>query len=80
MSLYHDAVSILSAPATGGSFKSRIYSSRSLRANPAQVYALIVEAAKWDTLLKEVIDNAGILKLEPKVLPLFLLCHILLRD
>ncbi|GES62176.1 NOL1/NOP2/sun domain protein [Aspergillus terreus] len=73
MSLYHDAVSILSAPATGGSFKSRIYSSRSLRANPAQVYALIVEAAKWDTLLKEVIDNAGILKLEPKLTPLLAL-------
>ncbi|KAL5359962.1 S-adenosyl-L-methionine-dependent methyltransferase [Aspergillus floccosus] len=84
MSLYHDAVSILSAPATGGSFKSRIYSSRSLRANPAQVYALIVEAAKWDILLKEVIDNAGILKLEPKLTPLLALLlvhdHLLAKN
>lgn len=68
MSLYYDAVSILTAPSsTGGSFKSRLYNSRTLKASPAQVYALIVEAAKWDILLKEVIDQAGVLKLEPKV-------------
>jgi putative methyltransferase len=68
MSLYYDAVGVLTAPAsTGGSFKSRLYNSRTLKASPAQVYALVVEAAKWDILLKEVIDNAGILKLEPKV-------------
>ncbi|KAL4788923.1 S-adenosyl-L-methionine-dependent methyltransferase [Aspergillus venezuelensis] len=68
MSLYYDAVSVLTAPnSIGGSFKSRLYSSRNLKANPAQVYALITEAAKWDVLLKEVIDQAGILKLEPKV-------------
>jgi putative methyltransferase len=68
MSLYYDAVSVLTAPSSaGGSFKSRLYNSRSLKASPAQVYALVVEAAKWDILLKEVIDQAGILKLEPKV-------------
>ncbi|KAL4943539.1 S-adenosyl-L-methionine-dependent methyltransferase [Aspergillus oleicola] len=78
MSLYYDAVSVLTAPAsTGGSFKSRLYNSRNLKANPAQVYALITEAAKWDVLLKEVIDQAGILKLEPKLTPLLslLLVH-----
>lgn len=68
MSLYYDAVSILTAPATGGSFKSRIYNARNIKASPAQVYALIIEASKWDILLKEVIEAAGILKLEPKVL------------
>lgn len=68
MSLYFDAVSVLTSPSsTGGSFKSRIYSSRNLKANPAQIYALITEASKWDILLKEVIENAGILNLEPKV-------------
>ncbi|KAL4762717.1 rRNA (cytosine-C5-)-methyltransferase RCM1 [Aspergillus foveolatus] len=70
MSLYYDAVSILTTPSSaGGSFKSRLYNSRNLKASPAQVYALITEAAKWDILLKEVIDQAGILKLEPKVVP-----------
>lgn len=67
MSLYYDAVSVLTAPSTGGSFKSRIYNSRSLKASPAQLYALIIEASKWDILLKEVIEAAGIIKLEPKV-------------
>ncbi|OJI96765.1 hypothetical protein ASPVEDRAFT_58617 [Aspergillus versicolor CBS 583.65] len=78
MSLYYDAVSVLTAPSSaGGSFKSRLYNSRSLKASPAQVYALVVEAAKWDILLKEVIDQAGILKLEPKLTPLLslLLVH-----
>lgn len=68
MSLYYDAVKILTSPSpTGGSFKSRIYNARNIKANPAQIYALTIEASKWDTVLKEVIDNAGILKLEPKV-------------
>ncbi|PWY95263.1 S-adenosyl-L-methionine-dependent methyltransferase, partial [Aspergillus sclerotioniger CBS 115572] len=77
MSLYYDAVSILTAPATGGSFKSRIYNARNIKASPAQVYALIIEASKWDILLKEVIEAAGILKLEPKLTPLLslLLVH-----
>lgn len=67
MSLYFDAVNILTEPASGGSFKSRIYSARNLRATPAQVYALIIEASKWDLVLTEVIDRAGILKEEKKV-------------
>ena len=61
MSLYYDAASILTSSSNtgGGSFKSRIYSSHS-KASPAQIYALITEASKWDILLKEVIENAGI--------------------
>ncbi|RAH73235.1 rRNA (cytosine-C5-)-methyltransferase RCM1 [Aspergillus aculeatinus CBS 121060] len=73
MSLYYDAVGILTGPATGGSFKSRLYNARSLKASPAQIYALIIEASKWDLLLKEVIEKAGILKLEPKLTPLLAL-------
>ncbi|KAE8151730.1 putative NOL1/NOP2/sun domain protein [Aspergillus avenaceus] len=74
MSLYNDAVRILTTPSpTGGSFKSRIYNERGIKASPAQIYALIIEASKWDTLLKEVIEHAGILKLEPKLSPLLAL-------
>ncbi|KAL6236844.1 hypothetical protein BDW75DRAFT_103323 [Aspergillus navahoensis] len=85
MSLYYDAASILTAPSSaGGSFKSRLYNSRNLKASPAQVYALITEAAKWDVLLKEVIDQAGILKLEPKLTPLLALLlvhdHLLAKN
>ncbi|KAJ5311907.1 hypothetical protein PENANT_c022G07463 [Penicillium antarcticum] len=73
MSLYFDAAAILTAPSSGGSFKSRIYSARNLRATPAQIYALTTETAKWDTVLAEVIDKAGILALERKLSPLLAL-------
>ncbi|RHZ54224.1 rRNA (cytosine-C5-)-methyltransferase RCM1 [Aspergillus thermomutatus] len=85
MSLYYDAVSVLTAPAsTGGSFKSRIYSSRNLKSSPAQIYALVIEASKWDILLKEVIEAAGLLKQEPKLTPLLALLlvhdHLLAKN
>jgi hypothetical protein len=69
MSLYFDGVAVLTTPPSiGGSFKSRIYSSsNSLKASPAQVFALVTEAAKWDIVLKEVIEKADLLSLEPKV-------------
>ncbi|KAJ5819003.1 hypothetical protein N7474_004594 [Penicillium riverlandense] len=73
MSLYFDAEAILTAPSTGGSFKSRIYSARNLRASPAQIYALITEASKWDRVLAEVIERADILALERKLSPLLAL-------
>ena len=67
MSLYFDVASVMSADIhAGGSLKSRVYNSN-LRSSPAQVYALIAETAKWDTVLKEVVDNSGILSSEPKV-------------
>lgn len=73
MSLYFDAASVLTDTARGGSLKSRIYNpnpktkQQKTKAPPAQIYALIVESAKWDTVLKEVIDKAGVLAAEPKV-------------
>ncbi|KAI7972953.1 hypothetical protein EIK77_001527 [Talaromyces pinophilus] len=69
MSLYYDTSTILTSSSNnqGGSFKSRIYNSKSLKASPVQIYALVTEASKWDILLKEVIENAGILSSESKV-------------
>ena len=70
MALYYDAVTVLTGEDDQGSLKSRIYGSKAnLKSKPAQVYALITECAKYDTFLKEVIDNAGILQWEPKVRP-----------
>ncbi|PGH03195.1 hypothetical protein GX51_04230 [Blastomyces parvus] len=80
MSLYLDAASILeSGSGAGGSFKARVYNSK-LKSAAAQVYALITETAKWDIILKEVVENAGFLSLEPKLTPLLsiLLAHDLL--
>jgi putative methyltransferase len=69
MSLYYEAASFLSpASFKDGSLKSRIFKTGSnLKSNPATIYALLSETAKYDTLLKEVIDSAGILALESKV-------------
>lgn len=68
MSLYYEAASLLTAPpGAGGSFKSRIYSAKGLKVSPAQVYAVITEASKWDLLLKEVVENSDILSQESKV-------------
>jgi 25S rRNA (cytosine2278-C5)-methyltransferase len=68
MALYWDAVSVLEGIKDQGSLKSRIYGLKAdFRSKPAHVYALIIETAKYDTFLKEVIENAGILAHEPKV-------------
>lgn len=68
MSLYHETAEFLTAPSNaGGSLKSRIFSKKDLKSQPAQVYALAIESCKWSSVLKEVIENADILKLERKV-------------
>lgn len=67
MSLYYEAVSILTDETEGGSLKSRIYNDAAkFKSRPAQLYALITETAKCDAFLKEVIENADILRLEAK--------------
>lgn len=68
MSLYYEAASVLTDEAGGGSLKSRIYNDiAKFKSRPAQLYALITETAKYDIFLKEVIENADILRLELKV-------------
>jgi 25S rRNA (cytosine2278-C5)-methyltransferase len=68
MSLYYEAADILAAPNNaGGSLKSRIFSSKTLKSQPAQVYALVIETCKWSSLLREVIERAELLGLERKV-------------
>lgn len=68
MSLYYEAADVLAAPTNkGGSLKSRVFSKKNLKSPPAQVYALAIETCKWSPILKEVIENADILRLERKV-------------
>lgn len=71
MALYYDAAAILSsASSSEGSLKSRVYDSNTpIKSSPPLVYGLITECARWDVILSEVIDNAGIISQEPKV------CH-----
>ncbi|RMZ90194.1 hypothetical protein DV736_g2563, partial [Chaetothyriales sp. CBS 134916] len=72
MALYLDAAKILQNNSSNGSLKSIVYKSNLKSSKPA-VYALISECSKLDTLLKEVIDRAGILEQEPKLSPLLAL-------
>jgi 25S rRNA (cytosine2278-C5)-methyltransferase len=68
MSLYWETADLLTAPANaGGSLKSRIFGKKDLKSQPAQIYALAVETCKWSSVLKEVVENADILRVERKV-------------
>ncbi|TFB04789.1 hypothetical protein CCMA1212_002929 [Trichoderma ghanense] len=81
MSLYHEAAEILTSSSdTGGSLKSRVFGKKKGKAPPGQLYALVLETAKWSPVLKEVIEKAGILRLERKLTPTLalLLVHDLL--
>ncbi|KAH7418245.1 S-adenosyl-L-methionine-dependent methyltransferase [Cadophora sp. MPI-SDFR-AT-0126] len=81
MSLYYEAADLLTAPTNaGGSLKSRIFSKKDLKSQPAQIYALAIETCKWSSVLKEVVENAEILRLEHKLTPILsiLLVHDLL--
>lgn len=72
MSLYYEAAEVLIAPTNaGGSLKSRIFSKKDLKSQPAQIYALAIETCKWSPVLKEIIEFADILRLERKVSPAF---------
>lgn len=51
----------------GGSFKSRVFGNKDLKSPPAQVYALALETCKWSSVLKEVVENSGLLAAERKV-------------
>ena len=68
MSLYYEVAEVLTAPTNvGGSLKSRIFSKKDLKSQPAQIYALAIETCKWSPILKEIIEFADILRLERKV-------------
>lgn len=81
MSLYYEAAEVLTVSNdAGGSLKSRIFNKKDLKSQPAQIYALAIETCKWSSVLKEVIENADILRLERKLSPILsiLLVHDLL--
>ncbi|KAL9111679.1 MAG: hypothetical protein Q9227_003953 [Pyrenula ochraceoflavens] len=82
MSLYNEAATLLETKGSKeGSLRSQIFNnSRTYKSKPALLYALISEVTKWDCVLKEVVENANLLQLEPKLTPLIsvLVVHDLL--
>ncbi|ORY70060.1 NOL1/NOP2/sun family protein [Pseudomassariella vexata] len=78
MSLYHETAEVLSASGpAGGNLKTRIFGKKDLKTSQQQIYALAVETCKWSPVLKEVIENADILRVERKLNPILavLLVH-----
>lgn len=68
MSLYHEAAEFLtSTPSEGGSLKARVFKKKGLKSPPNQLYAVVLETAKWSGVLKEVVDKTELLKFERKV-------------
>ena len=67
MSLYYEAEAFLS-PSNDQttSLKSRIYSSKNVKSTPSQLYALLTEASKWSSVLKEVVEKSQLLNHERK--------------
>lgn len=79
MSLYYEAASILqNQDNVGGSLTSRIYGKKGLKSKPTAIYALVSESTKWSAVLKDVVENSGILKLEKKVGVIFLFHSVFL--
>ncbi|KAK8233522.1 S-adenosyl-L-methionine-dependent methyltransferase [Phyllosticta capitalensis] len=81
MSLYYEAAGLIENPdKKGGSLKSRVFGSKTLKSNKAAIFALVTESTKWSPVLKDVVEKSGILKLEKKLTPLLaiLLTHDLL--
>ncbi|KAG5912784.1 hypothetical protein E4U53_005154, partial [Claviceps sorghi] len=65
MSLYHEAVEVLS-DSRGGSLKARVFGRKDFRTSRGQLYALVLETCKWSGVLKEVIEGAELLRHERK--------------
>lgn len=51
----------------GGSIKSIVFGRKDWKSNPRALFALATEAAKWSEVLSEVIEKAGLVKIEKQV-------------
>jgi putative methyltransferase len=65
MSLYHEAAGILDTVNKGKtSLKAEIFGKKTWKTDGKTLFALTSEAAKWSSILAEVVEKSGILKLE----------------
>lgn len=68
MSLYHEAAEILTAAnKDGGSLKSLVFGRKTWKTDGRILFALTAEAAKWSTILSEVVEKSGVLSVERTV-------------
>lgn len=68
MSLYHEAAEILTAAnKDGGSLKSLVFGRKTWKSDGRSLFALSAEGAKWSSVLSEVVEKSGVLKVEKNV-------------
>jgi len=68
MSLYHEAAGILDTVNKGKtSLKAEIFGKKTWKTDGKTLFALTSEAAKWSSILAEVVEKSGILKIEKQV-------------
>jgi putative methyltransferase len=67
MSLYHEASQVLeNIRKNGGSIKSVVL-KKTWKSDSKALFALATKASKWSEILKEVLENSGVLKAEKQV-------------
>jgi putative methyltransferase len=77
MSLYHEAAEVLtSVKSNNGSLKSVVFGKKTWKSDAKTLFALAAEAAKWSSVLSEVVENSGILKLEKNASQLLKIAQI----
>ncbi|GAB7335985.1 hypothetical protein MBLNU13_g08224t1 [Cladosporium sp. NU13] len=65
MSLYHEAAAVLEKVNKGKtSLKAEIFGKKTWKTDGKVLFALTSEAAKWSSILAEVVEKSGILKIE----------------
>ena len=68
MSLYHEAASILDTVGKGQtSIKTEVFGRKAWKTDQKTLFALCSEAAKWSSVLKEVVETSGCLGVERTV-------------
>jgi putative methyltransferase len=68
MSLYHEAAAVLEKVNKGKtSLKAEIFGKKTWKTDGKVLFALTSEAAKWSSILAEVVEKSGILKIEKQV-------------
>lgn len=68
MSLYHEAAAILDTVNKGKtSLKAEIFGKKTWKTDGKVLFALTSEAAKWSSILAEVVEKSGLLKIEKQV-------------
>jgi hypothetical protein len=79
MSLYHEAAAVLDTVNKGKtSLKAEIFGKKTWKTDGKVLFALTSEAAKWSSILSEVVEKSGLLKIEKQVCVLSSVQHRLL--